>query len=609
MATTDKSGIQASISAGIRTGNSDTTALELRIILNEILDSYANVIDGGNVYQAPVGYNYLPSVLGAADFINKDYADTSYASSLINLAQVLANGYDTGNYGIISPDGDSNLNVVNGGVDIFMNSSLISAQSRVLLNDTQAIISFKDTVNGGSSNHRAAENTYTHTIKNKFTAPVNDFGTVQIYTGRVQLATSNIITWSSTVGGSPYVVGTTTVTSKGITIDATHTTSYTRIIQTASTTQASISMQSNVIAAWPVSEVKVDGFNKSALIDAPGAVNIGTTNALVINYGNASTVHNFLGTAIYELQVNSYVQDKLMTLNYGGSVSSAIGVGFEIEENSVITGYFKTNAARNGFSILTPSVAYRADLNLNLLTANKDFSLPNNSGTLALTSDISNLIKRVTFGDANYTMLIDDRVISTSVTLTSPRTITLVSGLSAGQSVVILDDFQAINSANNLIIAVPTGKKLNGVVNGTETIESTGGGRILYADGSDNFTFDAGIVRKNKAQTLTNKRNVVRVLTVTSSASIVIDTDLYDAVDITALAVNTTISIIGTPTNFQKLQIRFKDNGTARTITWSASFANKGNTLPLTTVANKQASVGTEWNLSVFGCLAYSPEV
>lgn len=126
----------------------------------------------------------------------------------------------------------------------------------------------------------------------------------------------------------------------------------------------------------------------TALTGGSDVLNIGATNADVINYGNASTVHNFLGTAIYELQVNAYVEDKLMTLNYGGASASAIGVGFEIQEDSLITGYIKTNAARTGFSILAPATSFAADLNFDILTANRAYQLPNSSGVLALTSNI-----------------------------------------------------------------------------------------------------------------------------------------------------------------------------------------------------------------------------
>ena len=161
-------------------------------------------------------------------------------------------------------------------------------------------------------------------------------------------------------------------------------------------------------------------------------LNIGATNANVINYGNASTVHNFLGTAIYELQVNSYVEDKLITLNYGSSIASGIGVGFEIEENSVITGYFKTNAARNGFSILTPAIAYKADVNLDLLTANRNFSLPNNSGTLALISQtITNGVTDKAPSEDTVFDVLDGKLtrLFTNTTDSAPHTGTLTNTL------------------------------------------------------------------------------------------------------------------------------------------------------------------------------------
>lgn len=52
-----------------------------------------------------------------------------------------------------------------------------------------------------------------------------------------------------------------------------------------------------------------------------------------------------------------------------------------------------------------------------------------------------------------------------------------------------------------------------------------------------------------------------------------------------------TTNISGTPTDFQKLLIRIKDNGTARAITWGASFEAKGVALPTTTVISKVLTV------------------
>lgn len=121
-------------------------------------------------------------------------------------------------------------------------------------------------------------------------------------------------------------------------------------------------------------------------------LNIGATNANVINYGNASTIHNFLGTAIYELQVNSYVTDKLITLNHGGSVASGIGVGFEIEEAGGITGFLKTNATRDGFSFQAPSIVHTAHFLFSSFTSDRTFDLPDSSGTLALESFVDSKV-------------------------------------------------------------------------------------------------------------------------------------------------------------------------------------------------------------------------
>ena len=81
-----------------------------------------------------------------------------------------------------------------------------------------------------------------------------------------------------------------------------------------------------------------------------------------------------------------------------------------------------------------------------------------------------------------------------------------------------------------------------------------------------------------------------RVSSETSSATPTINTDNVDAHSITALATaitSFTTNLSGTPTNFQKLLIRIKDDGTARALSFGASFGNGSATLPTTTVAGK----------------------
>jgi hypothetical protein len=113
--------------------------------------------------------------------------------------------------------------------------------------------------------------------------------------------------------------------------------------------------------------------------------------------------------------------------------------------------------------------------------------------------------------------------------------------------------------------------------------------------------------------TLTNKRITARVTTITSDATPTINTDNCDAVTITAQAeaiTSMTTNLSGTPTNFQKLIIRIKDNGTARAITWGASFEAKGTALPTTTVISKVLTVGFIYDTvtSKWGCVASAQE-
>ena len=113
--------------------------------------------------------------------------------------------------------------------------------------------------------------------------------------------------------------------------------------------------------------------------------------------------------------------------------------------------------------------------------------------------------------------------------------------------------------------------------------------------GTQTLTFPATatdtIVARTSTDTLTNKRITPRVVSTASSATPAINTDNYDQFNITALATNITSmtsSLSGTPVDGQKLRIRFKDDGSPRTITWGASFVSSGvNTLLATTSASK----------------------
>lgn len=115
-------------------------------------------------------------------------------------------------------------------------------------------------------------------------------------------------------------------------------------------------------------------------------------------------------------------------------------------------------------------------------------------------------------------------------------------------------------------------------------------------------------------KTISSSRVNERENTVASSATPSINTDTTDIFTITALAAaitSMTTNLSGTPVNGQKLTIRIKDAGTARAITWGASFASRGATLPTTTVISKYLYVGLIYNstAAVWDCVATAQEV
>lgn len=151
-------------------------------------------------------------------------------------------------------------------------------------------------------------------------------------------------------------------------------------------------------------------------------------------------------------------------------------------------------------------------------------------------------------------------------------------------------------TANNLTLSSPT-------ITGTVTASGatiTGGTTVNQTVQAATLTGTitcTGATISNA--TMTNSKSIPRVLAITSSATPEINTDLYDAVTITALATtisSMTTSLSGTPYNFQKLLVRIKDDGSARSITWGTSFASKGVTLPTTTTASKLLTVGLIYN-------------
>jgi len=106
--------------------------------------------------------------------------------------------------------------------------------------------------------------------------------------------------------------------------------------------------------------------------------------------------------------------------------------------------------------------------------------------------------------------------------------------------------------------------------------------------------------------TLTNKRVTPRIGTTASSSTPTPNADTHDQYNVTAQAATATFGApTGTPTDGQKLIVRVKDNGTARTLNWNAIYREGDDvSLPTTTVLSKTLYCGfiynaadTKWDL------------
>jgi hypothetical protein len=85
--------------------------------------------------------------------------------------------------------------------------------------------------------------------------------------------------------------------------------------------------------------------------------------------------------------------------------------------------------------------------------------------------------------------------------------------------------------------------------------------------------------------------------TTTTNTTITPTSDTTNQYTVTALGSGATIAApSGSPIDGQKLIIRIKDNGTARALTWNATYTVRGTTLPTTTVVGETLYVGCIYN-------------
>jgi hypothetical protein len=99
-----------------------------------------------------------------------------------------------------------------------------------------------------------------------------------------------------------------------------------------------------------------------------------------------------------------------------------------------------------------------------------------------------------------------------------------------------------------------------------------------------------------------------RIAALTSAAAADVDATHTDAITVSALAEPLDMGAVhGSPADMQKLQVRFRDNGTPQSITWPGSvYVERGGFLPTVTVPGQTIEVGLEWDagISKWACIA-----
>lgn len=116
------------------------------------------------------------------------------------------------------------------------------------------------------------------------------------------------------------------------------------------------------------------------------------------------------------------------------------------------------------------------------------------------------------------------------------------------------------------------------------------------------------VLTTDGTQAMTNKRRTRRLTTTNApGATPTTNTDNVDVMNFTGLGTaitSMTTNLSGTPVDGDLLEFRFTDDGTARGITWGASFAATTVALPTTTVISTMLRVGFEYSGSTWKCIA-----
>jgi hypothetical protein len=233
------------------------------------------------------------------------------------------------------------------------------------------------------------------------------------------------------------------------------------------------------------------------------------------------------------------------------------------------------------------------------------------SSSVSLTTDVTGTLPIANGGTGTTSTTFAN--LATNVTgilpIANGGTATATPGLVQGSNITITGTWPnqtiaaaAPGSGTVTAVSVVSANGLAGTSSGGATPAltlSTSITGVLKGNGTAISAAVAGTdyVTPTGTETLTNKRINPRVVSAASASTLTPDIAAADQYAYTALAAGLTINApTGTPVDGNKLIFRLLDNGTARALTWNATYTVVGVTLPTTTVINKTTYVGCIYN-------------
>lgn len=285
------------------------------------------------------------------------------------------------------------------------------------------------------------------------------------------------------------------------------------------------------------------------------------------------------------------------TVNFAGAATTlAIGAatGTATIANATVTLSNATTLNINGASptIASTSTATGSVFNTNILTGNLFGAATTltvgGTPTGAVTHNYS----------TNATAAATTKTVNLGTGGAASSTTNVNIGASAGGTTTV--------NSPNISLGSTTGVTTTGTIElgaASDTTLSRSSAGVLAVEG-------VVIPSISSTNTLTNKRWTRRLTTTNApGATPTTNTDNVDIMNFTGLnaaITSMTTNLSGTPSDGDKLEFRFTDNGTARAITWGASFASTTVTLPSTTVISTMLRVLFEWNAttSKWECIA-----